>query len=147
MTNADRIAKARRDQAIQREHQQAAKTAEAAARRHEGLLKEISRLVPQTLRMLANRKYPDAQIIRVKRIIGSTERAAWIVASRQVWDRDSYRTFHCYLLSTGDFVDFGGWSPKSGCTPRHASYITAQAGHDPQAIAEGLKALLKKYGH
>lgn len=142
MTDADRLYRARRDQAAQLAREQAATKAAAAENERNKALRAINELVPQVLAALAEKGYPGGRLIRVKKTFGSTERAAWQVASRQDWNRDGYVSATCYLLSTGDFADKNHWTPLSGSTPCRASEVNYEA----QAIEAGLRALLEEYG-
>jgi hypothetical protein len=142
MTDADRLAKARRDQAAERNRQAAASVATAAAQARSESLRAINQLVPKVLAALARNGYPDSELVRVKKLIGSTERAGWVIAYRQDWLRDGYVRATCYLLSTGDFVNQSHSTPLRGGTPCRAS----EAGYEPQAIEQGLRTLLEKYG-
>lgn len=141
MTDADRLAKARREQESQRRLKQAADQAAIAEEERREALRAINTLVPQVLAALARLGYPDPELIRVKRIIGSTERAAWQVAGRQDWLRDGYVPAMCYLLSTGDFTARSYWTSSRGSTPCSAS----ATGFEPQAIEAGLRALLQRH--
>jgi hypothetical protein len=138
------LAKAR-----QRAEEEARIKAEKLARRKQRgavdvTLREIDELVPQVLKALEARDWPDSVLLRTRGPFGlRSDRAGWIVATKKRDAGEGYSLTHCYLLSNGMFTSLGG---------REQTAIKVESDAHPWVristgeIRDGLRFLLQKYG-
>jgi hypothetical protein len=104
MSEADRIVR-ERAAALRRNAEQAARdNANRAFEARDRSIAAIRELAPQAVAALERRGFPDAELVRVRRAFGATERAGWPVASVEVPYGEASRVVYCYLLSDGRFV-------------------------------------------